>query len=150
MQPMTGCLVPEKEKRNPALKRLEIFFPAILWTVILLALCLAPGNDLPDMPLLTRLHFDKLVHFCLFGGFVIFWSLAVAEIKPLPITRYVLFFTVLSIVLGIAVEFMQKYWIPGRDFEYGDMITDAIGAITCAILFGRIRRLLESLRGRNG
>jgi len=32
-------------------------------------------------------------------------------------------------VYGIAMEFVQKYWIPNRSFDIGDIIADTIGSI---------------------
>jgi VanZ family protein len=34
----------------------------------------------------------------------------------------------LSNGLGISMEFVQKYWIPGRDYDLGDIIADMFGA----------------------
>jgi VanZ family protein len=41
-----------------------------------------------------------------------------------------LFFLVfiLADIYGIGMEFMQKYYIPGRDFDEADIIADMIGA----------------------
>jgi len=113
-----------------------------------LALCLAPGKDLPQFPLLDQIHVDKLVHFSMFGGFTLFWALGFSDSGVTRMFPYLLFFTLLAISLGIAVEFMQKYWIPGRDFEIGDMVADSIGALTAALLFRKITRILVTLRNR--
>ena len=32
-------------------------------------------------------------------------------------------------VYGIAMEFVQKYFVPNRSFEIGDIIADTIGSI---------------------
>jgi len=133
------------------LKRVGYFIPAIVWTIILLTLCLAPGKDIPSIPWLNSIHFDKVVHFCLFGGFVLFWCYGILKQENTVLFRIVLLFTLLSISLGIAVEFMQKYWIPDRDFEIGDMIADAAGAILAAILFSRFKEKLRNFpKARSG
>ncbi len=35
---------------------------------------------------------------------------------------------VIAAVYGAGMEFVQKYFIPGRDFEVGDILADLIGA----------------------
>ncbi len=130
------------------LKRIQAFVPPVLWTIILLALCLAPGKYLPQILVLDQIHFDKLVHFCLFGGFTLFWAIGFSDSGVSRMMPFLIFFTTLAVALGVSVEFMQKYWIPGRDFEIGDMVADAVGAITVALLFPKIRRILENLRSR--
>ena len=40
----------------------------------------------------------------------------------------------LSIVLGVVLEFLQLYYIPGRTFDLFDMLADAIGAIIGYVL----------------
>ena len=53
------------------------------------------------------------------------------ESKQLPLKkllrRFFLIFVV-ACVYGIGMEYMQKYLIPMRDFDLGDIIADLIGA----------------------
>ena len=37
--------------------------------------------------------------------------------------------TLLVILYGITMEFVQKNWVPFRSFDNGDIIADAIGAL---------------------
>ncbi len=71
-----------------------------------------------------------MVHIILFGPFVYLWCLHLSTTaKPLK-KRAFLFFCLFLIacVYGIGMEFVQKYFIPHRDFEEGDIIADLIGA----------------------
>ena len=34
----------------------------------------------------------------------------------------------LTTILGVVLEFLQLYYIPGRTFDISDMVADAIGA----------------------
>ena len=36
---------------------------------------------------------------------------------------------IIGIVYGIAMEIVQKYFIPFRSFDVGDIIADAIGSV---------------------
>jgi VanZ family protein len=47
------------------------------------------------------------------------------------------------IIWGITVEFLQKYFIPGRDFELLDWAADSVGALIALCLSIRILKHLE-------
>ena len=53
-------------------------------------------------------------------------------------------FYVLGNVFGIGMEYVQKYWIPGRDYDLADMIADMIGA---GVAYGLSNILFVSERG---
>ena len=40
---------------------------------------------------------------------------------------------VCTLVLGIILEFVQKYFIPGRSFDNYDIVADATGAVLAAL-----------------
>ena len=74
---------------------------------------------------------DKIAHITLFGGIVFFWGVYWVS---RPGTRegwrkLMILITLLSIVLGVVLEFLQLYYIPGRTFDLVDMLADAIGAL---------------------
>ena len=126
-------------------KLLASLFPPLVWTVIILVLLCMPGGMLPDEEGFTISNFDKFVHAGLFGGFVFFWCLYLGAKFPgglIPNNLAFLLF-VLSCLFGIAMEFVQKYWIPGRDFDPWDMVADSAGALIgwLIILAARLRRL---------
>jgi VanZ family protein len=75
-------------------------------------------------------NFDKIVHMGMFGGFVFCWNLYLSNRIPDPRKLLRLFFIVylLGCAYGIGSEFVQKYWIPGRDYDNADIIADLIGA----------------------
>ena len=107
----------------------KIFFP-IAWTIIILILLMMPGNMLPDESHFKIPNFDKVVHISLFGGFVFLWCLYINTRNFSQIKNLKIFFAIFSIgiILGISMEFVQKYFIPFRDFSLGDIIADMIGA----------------------
>lgn len=102
----------------------------ILWTLIVALLCFMPGSMIPNENGFKIPQFDKIVHMGMFGGFVFLWNLFLS--KRIPDLRKLLRFFFLIYVLGsaygIASEFIQKYWIPGRDYDNADIIADLIGA----------------------
>jgi VanZ family protein len=103
---------------------------AICWTLIVLILLALPGNMLPDEAAFKIPNLDKIVHFCLFGGFVFLWALY-ANSKKFSAKKNLRIFFILFLtgsLLGITMEYVQKYFIPFRDFELGDIIADLIGS----------------------
>jgi VanZ family protein len=94
----------------------------ILWLFAILVVAvmsLLPGNSLP-MRALDRLHVnDKLEH-CLAYTVLAFLP-AIHEHR-----RFIIAAALGAVALGIALEYGQLLtgW---RDFEYGDMVADAVG-----------------------
>lgn len=106
----------------------NIYFP-IVWTLFVAFLLSIPGTMLPSESHFAIPNFDKLVHICLFGGFVLFWDLYLSKRNTSSSRLLRLYFLVfiLGNVFGIGMEFMQKYYIPFRDFDTEDIIADMIG-----------------------
>jgi len=110
----------------------------------LLLLC-TPSAELPGDSFLEFEGMDKIAHMVLFGGLVLFWGL---YIRNLPLgtglmwQHKILLLMCISIALGTAIEFIQRYAIPDRSFDTGDILADAIGSILAALmlLFGMKRK----------
>jgi VanZ family protein len=107
----------------------SLYIP-LLWTVIVAILCFLPGSMVPSESHFAIPQFDKFVHVTLFGGFVFLWNLYAAKRIGDAGRLAKLFFLwyVLGNIYGIGSEYVQKYWIPGRDYDQADIISDMIGA----------------------
>jgi VanZ family protein len=105
------------------------FLPPFLFLVISVILLTLPGNDLPHIGFLTQIpQFDKLVHIGMFGLLV--YLFGVAFQKTLKKDRsFLLLVAVLGIIYGVAMEFVQKYWVVGRSFDLADIAADTIGCL---------------------
>jgi VanZ family protein len=116
--------------RSRLYKILSSRIPALAWTLLIFILLTIPGKMLPDENQLTIPNLDKLVHIILFGCFVFLWSFYFASRKDLHTRINKKFFSIFMIAcfLGIAMEFVQKYLIPNRDFDIYDIAADVIGA----------------------
>ncbi len=100
------------------------------WAAFMGVLLFMPGSMLPHENTFAIPQFDKIVHMCMFGGFVFLWSLFASN-REMPLKRLLSWFFFifgLGIFYGIASEFIQKYFIPGRDYDNADIIADMIGA----------------------
>lgn len=111
-------------------KLFKIVYIAIAWTIAIQVLLCLPGSAIPDEGAFSIPNFDKIVHTILFGGFVAFWCLYVNKQAYTVKKRAVLFFVIFIIacVNGILLEYVQKYYIPNRDFDQADIIVDILGA----------------------
>ncbi|NIG52713.1 VanZ family protein [Chitinophaga sp. Cy-1792] len=130
------------------MKQLRYFIPAIAWLVLIMVLCTLPGRDIPTNSFLEKIHFDKFVHFGLFGGIVFFLSLAFwwqrKKISPALLFLFVLF----AAAYGLAIEFIQKYYAEGRSFDLYDALADTIGAIAGVWVFRIFISILEKRKER--
>jgi hypothetical protein len=115
----------------PVLKKiLRKSYPSILWTSMIIILLCLPGSMLPEEKGFDIVGFDKFVHFTLFGVFVYLWCFYFYS-KEMPIKKTLIIYFIVFLLaeaLGIGLEYVQKYYIPNRDFELGDIIADMMGA----------------------
>lgn len=106
------------------------FLPGIAWFFIVAVLTLMPGSDVPKVGWLDSIkNFDKLVHAGLFGGLTFLFFLPYFKTKfTLQKKRnYLIRISLAVIVWGITVEFIQRFYIPGRDFDLLDWAADSVG-----------------------
>ncbi|MBC7851635.1 MAG: VanZ family protein [Chitinophagaceae bacterium] len=138
------------------LKRLgrKFYFP-LGWTVFTIVLLCLPGKAIPGLGLFGIKHIDKLVHIFLFGGFVLFWSIWISHRITASSSRslLVIFITIISIKIGIVLEFVQDAYIPLRSFDVWDIWADAFGSVMVMlylILRGERSEILNRLPGVEG
>lgn len=115
------------------------YFPAIIWTAVILLLTLMPSSDIPNTFLSKIPNFDKLVHAGIFALFVILWYASLykyftrkypdnlhEKFHPVTTLAYII---LAAVVLGILIEITQKVWTSiHRDFDWFDWLADCIGA----------------------
>jgi VanZ family protein len=105
-------------------------FLSVAWTILIQILLCLPGSDLPSAGLFSIPNFDKFAHVVLFGGFVGLWCYYFYLKKKPAKSLKTLFFLVFLIAAanGIIMEFVQRYYIPNRSFDEGDIIADLISS----------------------
>ncbi|MBX3254819.1 MAG: VanZ family protein [Chitinophagaceae bacterium] len=109
-------------------KLLRTIWPAVIWSAIIFVLLSLPGSDLPEGPSIPYL--DKIIHVFLFGAHVYLWNTYLANRVKTGKILWIFFLTFLITCLyGVGMEYYQKYFVPNRGFETGDMIADAAGAL---------------------
>ena len=111
-------------------KYFSALYVPVIWTLLIAVAMFTPGSYIPNENKFAIPNFDKLVHAGLFGGFVFLWSLYLTRGRRTAARLLLPFFCfyLVSTGFGIASEIIQKYWIPGRDFDLMDIIADMFGA----------------------
>jgi VanZ like family len=107
------------------------FLPGIAWFLFVLILICLPGKSIPEAGWLNFIDFDKLVHAGLFGGIVFLFCRPFRKTSLGRNEKIRLFIkiTLATCVWGITTEFIQKFFIPGRQFDLQDWVADSLGAI---------------------
>ncbi|WP_242667446.1 VanZ family protein [Flavobacterium sp. AJR] len=123
----------------------QIFFLclALLWTGIIVFLCLTESSNIPTIKIP---YIDKLVHFCFHFGFTILWFLffkkqfnSIDNYKPLLVSF------VFSIFFGLAIEILQSKYTLTRSADMMDFLANAIGATSAIIAVLLFNKLISKI-----
>lgn len=114
--------------------------PAIAWLTITSVLLVLPGSSLPQEDWLSKIWFDKWVHIGLFAVMTFLWARFFKNKNSnVPIKIKSILYVALAVLLyGIGMEFIQKYFVPNRSFDNGDIAADAAGSFLGFLVFSRI------------
>ena len=128
-------------------------FKTFVWVifefVLIFILLSMPSSGEPGkgwISYLLELPFaDKIIHVGLFGSLALslFFHLEQYSNISFRSTRTKALSLILCIVFGIGMEFYQKYFVPSRGFEVGDMLADAMGAILALPFFNMVKRFIQ-------
>lgn len=122
--------------------RWKLFIPAIVWFLIVLLLLCIPGKDIPE----TRFSFsgaDKIIHLFLFGmmAYLFCRPFLLSDAYPGSRNKFIYLLIVLAVSLwGLTTEFIQKYYVPNREFELLDWFADSLGALGALIFVGNSKK----------
>jgi VanZ family protein len=106
--------------------------PGLLWTLLIAALTLMPGNYIPRISsFLDWFNPDKILHLILFGTytFLLLEGFRRQEGRTFFKKRPILLALFIGIVFAIFTEVMQKHVIPGRNGNIYDFLADVLGSI---------------------
>ncbi len=110
--------------------KLKQYLPGITVFLFCNILFFTPGNDLPKVgDWFGEFSFDKVIHTCFFALMNFLFIFPVLKGSFLQKRSIILYITLAFCLWGVAVEFIQQNFIPGRSFSVVDMIADAAGAL---------------------
>ena len=128
-------------------------YKTLVWVifefVLIFILLRMPGSDIQGtswMSLILNLPYaDKVVHMGLFGSLAlsIFSHFEQYSNISFRSTRTKALSLILCILYGIGMEYYQKYFVPSRGFEVGDMLADAIGALLALPFFNWVKHFIQ-------
>jgi VanZ family protein len=112
------------------------FLPGIAWFFVVLVLICLPGSDIPSVSWLNIIYFDKMVHAGIFGLLCLLfcWPFRYLSISNKERLHYFIKITLATIVWGLTTEFIQKYFVAGRQFDMFDWAADSMGALVAYII----------------
>lgn len=116
---------------------------ALGWMLLILLLTLTPGENMPQTGLWEEfLNFDKVVHLSIFGAMVFLLIISLSkQYTFLYLRRHAIGVSVATgILYGILIELIQNL-IPGRSFEFADVIANSLGCLTGYGIFFLVYKL---------
>lgn len=119
------------------------FVPGMIWFLLVTFLLCLPGSDLPStQDWMNVIYFDKLVHIGLFCvlSFLFMWPVLRSKRTVAEKWNHCIKIAMAACLYGITSEFIQKYFIAGRNFDLVDWSADTLGAII-ALVFSKLRFL---------
>lgn len=107
------------------------FLPGIVWLVISTILFCLPGAAFPQGKWFHQAGLDKCIHVGLFAILVTLWCWAfwMKKNDPEEMKTWYTRVALSAFIYGVAIEIIQKYFIPNRSFDIGDVVADGIGVI---------------------
>jgi hypothetical protein len=105
--------------------------PAIAWALLILVLCLMPGEAVPSWDWTDLLNLDKPVHAVLFGVLLVLLvqGFRTARAEAFRPARPLLVAFVLTVVYGALTEWMQQLEALGRHGDLNDLVANTVGAL---------------------
>jgi hypothetical protein len=114
---------------------LKSFKPGIVWFFIVLILLCMPGRGFPKVDnWISYIYLDKWVHAGLFGVQAFLWMLPVLNSNTTKKWKRIILIGIAISLWGLATEFIQKYLIPGRDYDLLDWAADTTGVLLIMLI----------------
>tara|TARA_R110000744_G_scaffold177939_2_gene296929 strand:- start:215 stop:595 length:381 start_codon:yes stop_codon:yes gene_type:complete len=102
---------------------------ALLWSSGMTYALFSPSNKVPDIP--KFYGSDKVIHLGMFIGMAFLWDRVIRQRidkKGKESNKIYTKYLVLWIFIAILTEYLQRL-VPGRSFDYFDILTNIIGVI---------------------
>ena len=115
----------------------------ITWTLLILTVCLMPGDNLPSSSFLSFKGADKLIHATLYLVLMILVGKGLVTYFRSSYSRNRIFVIAFlyCLFLGVGIEFIQSVFVAGRVGDVLDILANAIGAsIGVVILIAQLNR----------
>lgn len=110
-----------------------------LWALLILVLCLMPGKDLPSV---TILEFDKLVHFVIYLllALLMYYGWKKQDLFLSLHQHTVVKILIITFAYGFAVEVIQELFTADRHFDILDALANSTGAVAGCYLTAFLKK----------
>jgi len=115
----------------------------LAWTLLILLVCLIPGDNLPNSSFLSFKGADKLIHFTLYLVLLIVVGKGLVNYfnPSYSSNRIIVIAFLYCLFLGIGIEFIQSVFVADRLGDVFDVLANATGAsIGGIILIAQLNR----------
>ena len=108
---------------------LRHFWPALAWALLILVLCIIPGQDLPQWGWADLFNLDKWVHAGMFGllALFIYGGFLRQYGQTMKRSSYVALALTISTLYGVATEIIQGTLLNGRIADPMDQLANMVG-----------------------
>lgn len=113
--------------------RFRSFWPAIIWTVVILVLSFTSGKSFPSSDWMEWFKLDKWIHAFLYFSLFILLYIPINERDGSKRNQWVIFSVVYCLFLGMFTELVQAFVLTDRSGDIPDMVANTFG-----VLFGVI------------
>jgi VanZ family protein len=106
-------------------KKLMVYFPLILYWIILFIATTLPGKDMPDINIS-----DKVEHFTAYFILAVLFNLALMfQNKHITLKRKAWLYTLIILMTYAGLDEIHQLFVPGRDCDIFDWIADSSGVV---------------------
>jgi VanZ family protein len=110
----------------------RFLLPSLVWLILCTILFTLPASAFPSEKWYTNIPmFDKWVHIGLISilSFLFCWGIYKGKNNPEKNQRNFILTGIICLGYGLMIEFIQRYFIPNRSFDMGDVVADGVGAM---------------------
>ncbi|HZI52910.1 MAG TPA: VanZ family protein [Chitinophagaceae bacterium] len=112
--------------------RNRFLIPAVAWLITCTIMLTLPASAFPSEKWYMKIPmFDKWAHigiFCILS-FLFCWGIFKSGIFTDSLKRNFVQIGISCLLYGIVMELIQRYFIPNRSFDTGDVIADGVGSL---------------------
>jgi VanZ family protein len=114
----------------------RFLIPAIAWLITCTILLTLPASAFPSDNWYTKIPmWDKWIHIGLFSilSFLFCWGIFKVGMPGHNLKKNFIQTAICCLLYGILMELVQRYFIPNRSFDNGDIIADGVGSMAGVI-----------------
>ena len=118
----------------------------IVWTLLILLVCLMPGDNLPSSSFLSFKGADKLIHATLYLVLIILVGKGLLQYfnSSYSRNRIIVIAFLYCLFLGVGIEFIQSVFVAGRGGDVLDVLANAAGAsVGVVVLIAQLKTKTE-------